>query len=220
MPLLLGIGLVLAAVLIGGVAALILFPSRTKADETDEEDESARRERLAAERNTAASVAFQTALDACRGLPGRLTRIAEAAETKAAALRDGQHAGLIAAPHHISSDWRPPCELRRDSPRLPVIAWQLLDRAFDQLTAALDDPNADLHTRASAFDQLAKAARQVAKQLDNDGQRELSSELARCAFCGKRARDVRKIIAGPTSAICDECIDLCVEVLDEEHGDD
>jgi len=220
LPLLLGIGLVLAAVLIGGVAALILFPSRTKADETDEEDESARRERLAAERNTAASVAFQTALDACRGLPGRLTRIAEAAETKATTLRDGQDAGLTAAPHHVSADWRPPWELRRDSPRLPVIAWQLLDRAFDQLTAALDDPNADLHTRASAFDQLAKAARQVAKQLDNDGQRELSSELARCAFCGKRARDVRKIIAGPTSAICDECIDLCVEVLDEEHGDD
>ena len=220
MPLLLGIGLVLAAVLIGGVAALILFPSRTKADETDEEDESARRERLATERNTAASVAFQTALDACRGLPGRLTRIAEAAETKATTLRDGQDAGLTAAPHHVSADWRPPWELRRDSPRLPVIAWQLLDRAFDQLTAALDDPNADLHTRASAFDQLAKAARQVAKQLDNDGQRELSSELARCAFCGKRARDVRKIIAGPTSAICDECIDLCVEVLDEEHGDD
>jgi hypothetical protein len=220
LPLLLGIGLVLAAVLIGGVAALILFPSRTKADETDEEDESARRERLATERNTAASVAFQTALDACRGLPGRLTRIAEAAETKATTLRDGQDAGLTAAPHHVSADWRPPWELRRDSPRLPVIAWQLLDRAFDQLTAALDDPNADLHTRASAFDQLAKAARQVAKQLDNDGQRELSSELARCAFCGKRARDVRKIIAGPTSAICDECIDLCVEVLDEEHGDD
>jgi hypothetical protein len=220
LPLLLGIGLVLAAVLIGGVAALILFPSRTKADETDEEDESARRERLATERNTAASVAFQTALDACRGLPARLTRIAEAAETKATALRDGEDAGLTAAPHHVSADWRPPWELRRDSPRLPVIAWQLLDRAFDQLTAALDDPNADLHTRASAFDQLAKAARQVAKQLDNDGQRELSSELARCAFCGKRARDVRKIIAGPTSAICDECIDLCVEVLDEEHGDD
>jgi hypothetical protein len=220
LPLLLGIGLVLAAMLVGGVAALILFPPRAMPDETDEEDESAPRERLATERNSAASVAFQTALDACRGLPTRLARIAEAAETKAAALRDGQDAGLMAGPHHVSADWRPPWELRRDSPRLPVIAWQLLDRAFDQLTAALDDPNADLHTRASAFEELAKAAREVAKQLDDDGQRELSSELARCAFCGKRARDVRKIIAGPTSAICDECVDLCVKVLDEEHGDD
>ncbi len=207
--------------LIGGVAALIRFSPRATPDETDEEDESARRERLATERNTAASVAFQTALDACRGLPTRLTRIAEAAEAKAAALRDGQDAGLTAAPHHVSADWRPPWELRRDSPRLPVIAWQLLDRAFDQLTATLDDPDADLHILASAYDQLAKAAREVAKQLENDdGQRELSTELARCAFCGKRARDVRKIITGPTSAICDECIDLCVEILDEEHGND
>ena len=203
--------------LVGGVAALMLFPPRATPAETDDEDESARRERLATERNTAASVAFQTALDACRGLSPRLTRIAEAAEAKAAALRDGQDAGLTAAPHHVSADWRPPWELRRDSPRLPVIAWQLLDRAFDQLTAALDDPNANLHTRASAFEQLAKAAREVAKQLENDdGQRELSSELARCAFCGKRARDVRKIITGPTSAICDECVDLCVEILDDE----
>ena len=121
----------------------------------------------------------------------------------------------------MSADWRPPWELRHDSPRLPVIAWQLLDRAFDQLTAALDDPNADLHTRACAFEEIAKAAREVAKQLrTDDGQRELSSELARCAFCGKRGRDVRKIIAGPTSAICDECVDLRVEVLEEELGDD
>jgi ATP-dependent Clp protease ATP-binding subunit ClpX len=57
-------------------------------------------------------------------------------------------------------------------------------------------------------------------QRNVDGQRELSSELARCAFCGKRARNVRKIIAGPTSAICDECVDLCVEVLEEGLGDD
>ena len=121
----------------------------------------------------------------------------------------------------MSADWRPPWELQRDSPRLPVIAWQLLDRAFDQLTATLDDPDTDLHTCASAYDQLGKAAREVAKQLHNDdGQRELSSELARCSFCGKPARDVHKIITGPTSAICNECVDLCVEVLDEEHGDD
>ena len=77
------------------------------------------------------------------------------------------------------------------------------------------------HTCASAYDQLGKAAREVAKQLHNDdGQRELSSELARCSFCGKPARDVHKIITGPTSAICNECVDLCVEVLDEELGDD
>ena len=132
-----------------------------------------------------------------RPLPARLTRIAEAAEARAAALRDAHDAGLIAAPHRVSPDWRPPWELQRESPRLPVIAWQLLDRAFDQLTATLDDPDTDLHTCACAYDQLGKAAREGAKQLHNDdGQRELSSDSARCSFCGKPARDVHKIITG------------------------
>ena len=216
MPLLVRIGLVLVALLIGAAAALILFPARSKPDEADEEDENARRQRLATERDSAASAGFQTALDACRGLPARLTRIADAAEAKAAALRDAHDAGLIGAPHRVSPDWRPPWELQRDSPRLPVIAWQLLDRAFDQLTATLDDPDTDL-APASAYDQLGKAAREVAKQLhSDDGPRELSSELARCSFCGKPARDVHKVITGPTSAICSGCIDLCVEILDED----
>jgi hypothetical protein len=165
LPLLLRIGLVLAAMLTGGVAALILFPPRAKPAEADEEDENARRQRLATERDTAASAGFQAALDACQGLPTRLTRIAEAAEAKAAALGDAHDAGLIAAPHRVSPDWRPPWELRRDSPRLPVIAWQLLDRAFEQLSATLDDPKADLHARAAAFEQLGKAGREVASQL-------------------------------------------------------
>ena len=205
--------------LTGGVAALILFPPRRhRPHETDEEDESARRERLATERDTAASVAFQTALDACRGLPTRLTRIAEAAEAKAAALRDAQDAGLIA----------------RATPRERRLAAALGAAARQPTTPRhrLAAPGPSLrpthrHTRRSEhrsshaerphIEQLAKAAREVAKQLDNDdGQRELSSELARCAFCGKPARDVHKIITGPTSAICDECVDLCVEVL----GDD
>jgi hypothetical protein len=178
LPLLLRIGLVLAAMLVGGVAALMFFPPRATPAETDDEDESARRERLATERNTAASVTFQTALDACRGLPTRLARVAEAAEAKAAALRDGEDAGLTAGPHHVSADWRPPgssAVTAHDYPSSPGSSWT---GAFDQLTAALDDPNANLHTRASAFEQLAKAAREVAKQLENDdGQRELSSEL-------------------------------------------
>jgi ClpX C4-type zinc finger len=215
LPLVLRLGLVLAAVLLGGVlAALILVPAHAKPDEADQENETARRQRLATERDSTAGNQFQAAVDACRGLPTRLTQLAHAAEAKAAALRDAKETGLIAAPHHISPDWRPPWELHRDSPRLPVITWQLLDRAFDQLTATLDDSDSDLDTRACAYEQLATAARQVAKQLDQ--RRELSSELARCAFCGKPARNVQKIIAGPTSAICDECVDLCAWILDDD----
>jgi len=38
-----------------------------------------------------------------------------------------------------------------------------------------------------------------------------------CSFCGKSQREVRKLIAGPTVYICDECIDLCNEIIREEN---
>ncbi|MFL0741841.1 MAG: ATP-dependent protease ATP-binding subunit ClpX [Prochlorococcus sp.] len=38
----------------------------------------------------------------------------------------------------------------------------------------------------------------------------------KCSFCGKSQEQVRKLIAGPGVYICDECIDLCTEILDEE----
>ncbi len=39
----------------------------------------------------------------------------------------------------------------------------------------------------------------------------------RCSFCGKTQDEVKKIIAGPTVYICDECIDLCNEIMEEEY---
>ena len=42
-------------------------------------------------------------------------------------------------------------------------------------------------------------------------------EIVRCSFCGKTQSQVRRLIAGPNSAyICDECIEVCAEILDEE----
>ena len=41
----------------------------------------------------------------------------------------------------------------------------------------------------------------------------------KCSFCGKSQEQVRKLIAGPGVYICDECIDLCNEILDEELGE-
>ena len=38
----------------------------------------------------------------------------------------------------------------------------------------------------------------------------------KCSFCGKSQDQVRKLIAGPGVYTCDECIDLCNEILDEE----
>ena len=41
-------------------------------------------------------------------------------------------------------------------------------------------------------------------------------ELLKCSFCGKSQRQVKKLIAGPGVYICDECIDLCNEIIEEE----
>ena len=44
------------------------------------------------------------------------------------------------------------------------------------------------------------------------------SEQLLCSFCGKSQRQVKKLIAGPGVYICDECIDLCNEIIDEEFS--
>ena len=37
-----------------------------------------------------------------------------------------------------------------------------------------------------------------------------------CSFCGKNQEDVKKLIAGPSVYICDECVDLCNDIIEEE----
>ena len=44
-----------------------------------------------------------------------------------------------------------------------------------------------------------------------------SKETLKCSFCGKSQKQVIKLIAGPGVYICDECIDLCVEIVEEER---
>jgi len=43
-------------------------------------------------------------------------------------------------------------------------------------------------------------------------------ELLKCSFCGKSQKQVKKLIAGPGVYICDECIDLCNEIIEEEFS--
>ena len=38
-----------------------------------------------------------------------------------------------------------------------------------------------------------------------------------CSFCGKSQHEVRKLIAGPTVFICDECVELCMDIIGEEN---
>jgi hypothetical protein len=41
-------------------------------------------------------------------------------------------------------------------------------------------------------------------------------EILYCSFCGKSQHDVRKLVAGPAVYICDECVDLCTDIVDEQ----
>jgi ATP-dependent Clp protease ATP-binding subunit ClpX len=45
------------------------------------------------------------------------------------------------------------------------------------------------------------------------------SDLLKCSFCGKSQKQVKKLIAGPGVYICDECIDLCNEIIEEEFSE-
>ncbi len=50
----------------------------------------------------------------------------------------------------------------------------------------------------------------------DSGSGEEGSKLLYCSFCGKSQHEVRKLIAGPSVFICDECVDLCNDIIREE----
>jgi ATP-dependent Clp protease ATP-binding subunit ClpX len=52
------------------------------------------------------------------------------------------------------------------------------------------------------------------------GKSDDNGKLLYCSFCGKSQHEVRKLIAGPSVFICDECVDLCNDIISEEIQDD
>ncbi len=46
-----------------------------------------------------------------------------------------------------------------------------------------------------------------------------NKNLLYCSFCGKSQHEVRKLIACPTVFICDECVELCMDIKKEENKD-
>jgi ATP-dependent Clp protease ATP-binding subunit ClpX len=51
---------------------------------------------------------------------------------------------------------------------------------------------------------------------DGDSSQTDSDKLLYCSFCGKSQHEVRKLIAGPSVFICDECVELCTDIIQEE----
>ena len=46
--------------------------------------------------------------------------------------------------------------------------------------------------------------------------KETGDDALRCSFCNKSQREVKKLIAGPTVFICDECVDICLDIIAED----
>src|SRR5690606_8896671 len=51
---------------------------------------------------------------------------------------------------------------------------------------------------------------------DRQGRSGDSNKILYCSFCGKSQHEVRKLIAGPSVFICDECVELCNDIIREE----
>ena len=49
---------------------------------------------------------------------------------------------------------------------------------------------------------------------------EIKKSKLSCSFCGKKQSQVKKLIAGPNIYICNECVDLCNDILVEEEGNE
>ncbi|MEK6734509.1 MAG: ClpX C4-type zinc finger protein, partial [Pseudomonadota bacterium] len=51
----------------------------------------------------------------------------------------------------------------------------------------------------------------------NDKESKKHQEELHCSFCGKSQHKVKKLIAGPTLFICNECVELCADIIDNEN---
>ena len=45
-------------------------------------------------------------------------------------------------------------------------------------------------------------------------------DMLRCSFCGKSQHEVRKLIAGPTVYICNECVEVCLDIISEDRKEE
>ena len=209
--------LIVLIVLVAVISALAGAWWRAGAEPREESAETPRETDELRDTAKRTQAAFNRALAAHHGLPARLRGLGEAAREHANALRALHQAGLVPERVKARDDWRPPVELRTETLRPGAVeAWQALDRSFQGLLAALDDPDASFGEHAAAYDAVAAATDQITETLANATSIDLATG---CSFCGKPRPQLRRLIAGPGVYVCDECVALCVDILEDEIGE-
>ncbi|HEU0143555.1 MAG TPA: ClpX C4-type zinc finger protein [Nitrososphaera sp.] len=97
-------------------------------------------------------------------------------------------------------DWkRTPSRVRR------LLRWLLED--FQERLADLEEDKvlSDIEKEAPSIPETKRKSRVAKKQAE-----------VRCSFCGKLSEDVSKVITGPNVSICNECIEICNEILADD----
>jgi ATP-dependent Clp protease ATP-binding subunit ClpX (EC 3.4.21.92) len=57
------------------------------------------------------------------------------------------------------------------------------------------------------------------KEIRGDWMAKIDDKQLRCSFCGKSQNEVKRLIAGPNVYICNECVELCQDIIEEEFID-
>lgn len=97
----------------------------------------------------------------------------------------------------------------------------LLDRRLqqlrDEMAAEFVELREQLESERARTDQLREALERTSGGDEPELKKITGKGTLRCSFCSKKQKDVKKLIAGPGVYICDECLTLCNEIVEEER---
>ena len=85
---------------------------------------------------------------------------------------------------------------------------------MSEFTAVIEAKQTQIAQLQSEVDTLQRATSIPGRRADAD------VTIRRCSFCNKAQNDVRKLIAGPTVFICDECVEVCSDILADVNLDE
>jgi ribosomal protein L37AE/L43A len=167
--------------------------------------ESARRIRELESQTEQARAEFRQAVRALHFMGGSDREIAEAL-----CVTQQQVGRIIAGPSE-KRRWR----LRRTE-RPNVVSCSFCGREQKQVSRLIGGPGVYIcDLCASVGTGIARGARSSPDSLLRLAD---ASEARCCSFCGKTLSDVAALIVGPTDVICSDCLDLCQDIVQEEHA--
>jgi hypothetical protein len=113
----------------------------------------------------------------------------------------------------------------RDFRDAKAMAHALRDALKDRAVETTHSESLELIAKAFGYENWnilaakieAAAPRVAAAPAPDSAQESAPEETLCCSFCGKSQHDVKKLIAGPAVFICDECVDLCTEIVRDEE---